>query len=108
MMWHILEPDPSTPGQYVSIDYTDTLELALRSLRGWSMRLGRDDLALAKGKNGEALHYVVYFRRKDERPQPVSAHHTTLGAKRGYRKWGRANWTDDVVEYGYDTVGHFW
>jgi hypothetical protein len=58
MLYHVLMP--SSEGGHVSLDYREDLTEALDALRHWKSR-DDEDMAIAKGKNGEPLRYVVYY-----------------------------------------------
>jgi hypothetical protein len=106
MMFYVLEPDSTAPGQYCSIDYDEDLTRALEGLRHWRWSLGRRDLALAKGRNGEALHYVMFTERKGEAKQARSVHRTRLGAKRAFLKFGRSSESGDpeLQSWGWEAI----
>ena len=100
MLYHVIFPNS---GGHVSVDYHESLKEALDSL-GYCDRMFDEKGAIAKGRNGEPLNFVVYFQRKGEPRVPLSVHATTLGAKRAYLKFGRSRAADDVQEYGFMPV----
>lgn len=100
MIWHVLAPH--TDGGHNSIDYSDSLADAVHLARHWRLEYG-EDLALARGVNGEPLRYVVYYRVKGGKDIYVTAVRTKRGADRVMKRVGREH--PEAVEYGWSLVG---
>ncbi len=77
--WHVLAPH--SDGGHNSIDYSDSLKDAVHLARHWRMR-GDDDLAIARGINGDPLRFVVYWVDKEGNEVVHGVYRTVRGAQR--------------------------
>lgn len=106
MLWHVVDLDEGK--EYgVTLDYTDTLELAVTSAKSWRRNLHpqHGEIVITKGPNGEPLRYVVWYREDGKRPVIVGAYRTERGAARVYNKISARH--PDAIEYGWATLDSY-
>ena len=86
-LWHVIAP--ADGGGHNSLDYREDLTEALDALRHWRHSVD-EDIAIAKGANGEPLRYVVWFLSPDTGNRVATgAYATERGARIAAARLGR-------------------
>ena len=105
MLYHVLMPQ--SDGGFASLDYREDLTEALDALRYWRSS-PQEDMAIAKGVNGEPLRWVFWVEgpdrsgRRHTRELALGVYATRRGAQLAMRNYERRG--GDAKSYGFKPV----